>query len=180
MLDPPRIASRRLSVHPPSFTACRTASRVFSLISSLSSIHCPSNFCLPVPFFNSSWRFSAMSTTDCHRRWRSSFSFLSISGLTARYSARAFASLTVRNRRPSRLRLEPLLSPWLRLRLLDMRPPAARSWEPKPPFPPQTGAVRRSGRSVEVKTPSRVGSKDWIHSEVAVSCLLFVVVRTSD
>lgn len=57
------------------------------------------------------------------------------------------ASVIVRNRRPSRFRALPVASSAFCFFLReDMRPPAARSCEPKPPFPPRKGAYSLSDR----------------------------------
>jgi len=61
-------------------------------------------------------------------------------GSFSRYSANFLASLRVLSRLPERSRQESLLLVFWLL----MRPPAARSWEPKPPLPPRRRGVRRS------------------------------------
>ncbi|RCI16515.1 hypothetical protein L249_2412 [Ophiocordyceps polyrhachis-furcata BCC 54312] len=83
-----------------------TASRVLSLLSSLASTHLPSSRPVP-PDRISDCFLSEASTTSSHRFRRLSFSFFSIVGFIARYSAKALASLTVRSLRPPRFRLDP-------------------------------------------------------------------------
>jgi hypothetical protein len=93
--------------------------------------------------------------------------------LMARYSAKAFASLTVRNRRPSRFLLDPFCSPCPRLRFDDMRPPAARNCDPNPPLPPHIRIDRRSERKSSCGFDKSVetGAGD------STSCLFEIVVR---
>jgi hypothetical protein len=56
-----------------------------------------------------------------------------------------------------------------------MRPPAARSWEPKPPLPPQRGTDKRR----EITSSSASDSKSDIGAvDEGDNCLLDVVVKT--
>ena len=74
------------------------------------------------------------------------------------------ASLIVLRRRPLRSRQESLLLVFWLL----MRPPAARSCEPKPPLPPRRRGMRRSVTSPSVSlfmSPARVSSADGIGPE---------------
>jgi hypothetical protein len=69
------------------------------------------------------------------------------------------ASFTVLSFRPDKSRHESLLLVFLLL----MRPPAARSWEPKPPLPPS-----KDGMSLnETKVSSSLQSCDSVVSTVA-------------
>lgn len=77
----------------------------------------------------------------------------------------AFAFLIVLNLRPFRSRQESLLLVfWLLI-----RPPAARSWDPKPPLPPGSRGDNRKLRSLLPRHSSSSSSRDVLMSYNFVS-----------